>query len=119
MLVRMARAKTPRPVRTKKAPKHRYEERWERSASGAALCALLHDDRGWLMHLPDPGAAGASSRDSDYDGPRDAMLDFRLSNGQVDSYPVAWTLPRETIERALAYFRRTGERPPFITWHED
>jgi hypothetical protein len=47
------------------------------------------------------------------------MLTFRLSNGQVDAYPASWTLPRETIERALESFRDTGVRPTFITWNED
>jgi hypothetical protein len=47
------------------------------------------------------------------------MLSFRLANGQVDVYPASWTLPRETIEKALAHFVETGERPAFVRWHDD
>lgn len=85
----------------------------------AQRSACWSGDRGWLMHLPEPGAAGASSRDPSYRGPPDATLSFRLSNGQVDAYPESWTLPRELVERALAHFRATGERPPFVHWHDD
>lgn len=97
----------------------RFDELWVEHPTGGALCALLRDDRGWLMHLPAPGSPGASSRDPFYRGPAGEMLTFRLSNGQLDTYPASWTLPREVIERALESFRDTGVRPTFITWHED
>lgn len=95
------------------------DETWVRAASGASLCALVSGERGLLMHLPEPGASGATSRDPKYAGPKSATLSFRLANGQHDVYPTSWTLPRATIEKALAHFRKTGERPPFVRWHED
>ncbi len=96
-----------------------YREIWEAKPSGRRLCALIHGDRGWLMYLREPGDSGYSSRDPDYRGDPDATMDFVLSNGQRDVYPVAWTLPLEVVERALAYFRKTGKRAPFVTWHAD
>jgi hypothetical protein len=30
-----------------------------------------------------------------------------------------WALPVETVERALAHFRRTGERAPFVKWEAE
>jgi hypothetical protein len=96
-----------------------YREIWEHKEDGRALCALIHGARGWLMHLKEPGDTGYSSRDLEYTGDPDAMMDFVLSNGQRDEYPVAWTLPLEVVERALAYFRETGERAPFVSWHPD
>jgi hypothetical protein len=95
------------------------DETWVRSKTGASLCALMSGERGLLMHLPEPGASGATSRDPKYAGPKSAMLSFRLANGQVDVYPASWTLPRETIEKALAHFVETGERPAFVRWHDD
>jgi Immunity protein Imm1 len=88
--------------------------------SGAALSALVNGDRGWLMCLSgDDEDMGLSSRDPTYAGPPDATMEFLLSIGQMDTYPVAWTLPTETVLRALEYYFEHGERPPWITWHDD
>jgi len=71
------------------------------------------------MYLLEPGDCGYSSRDPDYDGNPGATMDFFLSNGQRDAYPLAWTVPLLVVERALDHFRRTGKRAPFVTWHAD
>jgi hypothetical protein len=105
--------------KAKKRDAAQYREVWEHKEDGRSLCALIHGDRGWLMYLREPGDPGYCSRDPDYDGAPDAMMDFVLSNGQRDEYPVAWTLPLDVVERALAHFRRTGSRAPFVTWHAD
>jgi hypothetical protein len=98
-------------------PEHR--EVWHRKDDGRALCALIHSERGWLMYLPGLEDTGYSSRDPDYSGDPGAKMEFVLSNGQRDEYPVAWTLPLERIERAFRYFDETGDRAPFIEWHAD
>ena len=96
-----------------------YREIWERRPDGRALCALIHGDQGWLMYLREPGDSGFSSRNLDYAGPEDATIDYVLSNGQRDEYPASWALPLRVVERALAHFRKTGERAPFVEWHPD
>jgi hypothetical protein len=100
-----------------------FAELWlwaDEGASGAALSALVNGDRGWLMALlGDDEETSFSSRDPTYDGPPDAELEFRLSIGQVDTCPVAWTLPTETVLRALEHYFERGERPSWITWHDD
>ncbi|MBO9872832.1 MULTISPECIES: hypothetical protein [Xanthomonas] len=94
-------------------------EIWESAPNGASLCALINGDIGWLMFLPSPEDPGFTSRNPSYSGLLDAMIEYKLSNGQVDSYPASWALPLATIERALACFRDTGKPPTFICWHND
>ena|SRR5215469_17321968 len=89
------------------------------SPDGGLLFALINGDVGWLMYLREPGDAGFSSRNPDCKCPADEKIKFRLSNGQVDEYPRAWTYPSDTIERALEHFRNTGMPPEFIQWHND
>ncbi|HXE55086.1 MAG TPA: Imm1 family immunity protein [Tepidisphaeraceae bacterium] len=89
------------------------------SPNGGLLFALINGDVGWLMYLRESGDAGFSSRNPDYNGPPDEKIRFRLSNGQVDEYPGAWTYPTEVIQRALEHFRQTGAPAEFIEWHND
>ncbi|MBU2853023.1 hypothetical protein HF928_03035 [Acidithiobacillus ferriphilus] len=96
-----------------------FEERWTHRPEGQALCALINGDRGWLMFLRSEGDAGMSSRDPAYVGAPDAEMEFQLTNGQVDRYPVAWTLPIQDIERAIEFFKAYGEPAPFVSWHDD
>lgn len=94
-------------------------EVWEHSTNGASLCALINGSVGWLMFLRDDGDAGFSSRNPDYAGDPTATISYRMVNGQEDSYPASWALPIATVESALQHFRATGERPPFVVWHDD
>lgn len=80
----------------------------------------VNGDRAWLMYLRYPEDAGSSSRNLAYDGPPQAQLPFRLSNGQGDEFPVAWTLPLgEAIAACEHFVTSGGERSPAITWHDD
>src|SRR4051812_13636358 len=92
----------------------RFNEHWVHAPDGQALCALINGDRGWLMYLRREGDAGFSSRNPDYAGPPDAEIEYRLSNGQHDTYPAAWALPVEVVCRALDYFKRHHRPPPFV-----
>jgi hypothetical protein len=96
-----------------------FEEIWLESPDGELLCALINGDVGWLMYLDEEGEPGFSSRNPNYDGPPDAEIEYELDNGQHDFYPASWALPVAEVRRALAYFEREHERPPFIVWHED
>ncbi|MBN9417018.1 MAG: hypothetical protein J0I12_16345 [Candidatus Eremiobacteraeota bacterium] len=87
-----------------------------RSFGKARLSALRNEQCGWLMWLAEEGDAGFSSRG---DCSAEGETEFLLSNGQRDVYPTAWVLPLETVQRAIAHFEQSGERAPFVDWHDD
>jgi hypothetical protein len=104
---------------------------------GLSLIALLNGNIGWLMYLRhSDGDAGYSSRNPSFTSVGDApdtrifegrfdgevvpLIEYQLSNGQVDEYPASWALPEPEIVHALEYFvEYSGGRPPFIHWHDD
>ena len=91
---------------------------WFEREDGKILTALVNGDRGWLMYRVDEDDAGYSSRDPTYAGPEEAVLPYTLDNGQLDEYPVSLTLPIEEVMRATEYFLETGEKAPWVTWHD-
>ena len=91
----------------------------EQASDGSSLCALINGQVGWLMFLRAPGDAGFSSRNPNYVGPPEAIIEYVLGNGQVDEYPASWAYSTATVERALAFFRARSKPPSFITWHND
>jgi hypothetical protein len=98
---------------------NQFAEIWEQGAEGCALGAFINGDVGWLMFLRFDGDAGFSSRNPSYTGPAEEEIAYRLQNGQIDRYPASWALPLAEVTRALEYFQKTEERPPFIMWHDD
>jgi hypothetical protein len=104
---------------------------------GPTLFALLNRNVGWLMYLRhDLGDTGFSSRNPAFDasaaapdsptfvsrfgGVLVAVIEYRLSNGQVDQYPASWALPEKEVMRALEYFvEHQGGRAPFVVWNDD
>jgi hypothetical protein len=99
--------------------RNKYDEIWVETDDGQVMCALINDQLGWLMYLREPGDAGFSSRNPNYTGPESATLDYYLSNGQRDLYPLAWALPIDEVQRAIDFFKRERKPPPFVTWHND
>jgi hypothetical protein len=71
------------------------------------------------MYLRHVGDAGFSSRNPDYGGPAGEMLEYWLSNGQIDEYPAAWTYPSADLKHALVEFWETGELPRRVRWFDD
>jgi hypothetical protein len=69
------------------------DEVWLEAPDGQSLCALINGDVGWLMYVREPRDAGFRSRNPSYQGDLQAQIEYRLSNGQLDSYPSAWALP--------------------------
>jgi hypothetical protein len=96
-----------------------FRETWIDVENGPALCALFNGSNGWLMYLREREDAGLSSRNPDYRGEIDAMLEYRLSNGQLDSYPESWALPESRVIQALEYFVVHRQPAPFIQWHDN
>lgn len=105
--------------------KEQYKEIWiypeETEEDERAMMALINEDWGWLMYLREEGDIGFSSRNPDYAGTDDdgKMMDFMLSNGQLDHYPLSYVLPVERVMKALDYFEKHHELPEFIMWHDD
>lgn len=102
-----------------------YKEIWiysnETENDERAMMALIHGDWGWLMYLREEGDSGFSSRNPDYAGSDDdgETMEFKLSNGQLDRYPLSYVISAEQVMKALDYFEKHHELPEFITWHDD
>ena len=84
-----------------------------------AVTMLTHDARALLFYFRYSGDPGFTSRDPAYAGPKDAMLDFRLSNGQIDEYPAYWTVPIEDALCALEYAFVHRARAPWVSWNDE
>ena len=102
-----------------------YREIWvcpqETPEDERAMMALINGDWGWLMYLREDGDSGFSSRNPDYTGTEGDgnKMEFLLSNGQMDFYPLSYLLPTEQVLRALDYFETYHRLPEFIIWHDD
>jgi len=96
-----------------------HREVWIDVKDGPALCALFNGDAGWLMYMRESGDAGFSSRNLNYEGKVDAVLEYRLGNGQHEFYPASWALPEALVIKALEHFVECRQRAPFIQWNDD
>jgi hypothetical protein len=97
-----------------------FREIWISIDRGPSLSALMNRNRGWLMYLRRDGDAGFSSRNPAFDDASSTVIEYRLTNGQVDEYPASWALPEQEIIRALEYFvDHGGGRTPSVHWHDD
>ncbi len=98
-----------------------FSELWlDVGDEGPSLAMLVNGTQAWLMYLCDHhGDPGFHSLNPSYHGPADLLMQFQLNNGQMDEYPVAWTLALEDACDACIYFATTqGERSPTITWED-
>ena len=96
-----------------------HRDIWLYAPNGAALCALMNGNRGWLMFLRESGDPGFSSRNPNYVGSRDETIEYVLSNGEANTHPAEWALTEFEIARALRHFVEHKTLPPFIHWHDD
>lgn len=86
---------------------------------GPSLTMLINGTSAWLMYLQTQDDVGFHSLNPSYHGPAELRMEFQLSNGQMDAYPVAWTLALEDAFEACEYFVTTqGGRSPAITWED-
>ena len=93
----------------------RYKEIWLAKGLEPSLCALLNGNRGWLTYMR-TAENGLRSMDSNFPGDHGSVLQYRLSNGQIDEYPASWALEESVILSALEYFLDRAEPAPFVTW---
>lgn len=97
--------------------KDNYKEIFIELEDGQVMTALINGKIGWLMYLRYEGDAGFSSRSSDKQ--ETGVETFMFSNGEVDNFPLSWTIPIEKIYKAIEYSEVNKEKPPFILWNED
>ena len=97
-----------------------FSEMWLTTGDdGPSLTMLVNGSSAWLIYLQDQDDAGFHSLNPSYHGPAEQRMKFQLSNGQMDEYPVAWTLALEEALDACEYFVTTqGGRSPALTWED-
>jgi len=71
------------------------------------------------MYLRYEGDAGFSSRNPQYKGPENAVLEYWLSNGQRDEYPASRVYSTDKVFEALEWFANTRKTPLSIAWVND
>ena len=87
---------------------------WLFNDSQESLCLMKSKEHIFLMYLRYPEDAGFVSMNSEKST---KVVEFCLSNGQVDEYPLSWCISSESAYKALAYFYvNSGEKSPHITW---
>jgi Immunity protein Imm1 len=86
---------------------------------GSSLSAFFVGERAWLMYLRYYGDSGFSSRNPEYAGDPESVLEFTLDNGQVDEFPASWFYPRHHVENTLRQFCTHQKQPLDISWYED
>jgi hypothetical protein len=70
------------------------------------------------MYLRFEGDSGFSTRNPEYRGSLEALIEYRLANGQRDEYPAAWDISTAEAVRALEYFLIEGKMAPWLEWHQ-
>jgi hypothetical protein len=108
-----------------------FRKSWNRSTDGLlpkygcslrrrrpTICALVNADAAWLMYLRFDGDAGISTRNPDYSGAPNAVIEYRLTNGQRDEYPAGWDITTAGALRALTPFFEKKEMAPWLVWHQ-
>jgi hypothetical protein len=89
-------------------------ELWASTPTGAAMSMLRNGSSAWLMYLREPGDTGFRSSG---DKNRQGVATYRLSNGQVDEYPLSWCIDVEQCYKAIAYFCvNGGAKPAWVGW---
>lgn len=86
---------------------------------GMILTGAVYGEGAFLLYQQDENDAGWSSRNPTYAGPAGAVLPLLLENGQRDDIPACWVIPLHEAIRAAEYFFSSGERAPWVCWHDD
>lgn len=103
-----------------KIHERQFCEVWLYADSGwPAVCMLVNGSSAWIMFLREEGDAGFSTRNPKYDGPKDTLIEYFLSNGQRDEYPAEWDITAPEAIRALEHFFEAQEMAPWLQWHAE
>jgi hypothetical protein len=81
---------------------------------GPSMTMLRNREYAWLMYLDVPGDSGfVSNGDQQLVG----SCSYKLSNGQLDEYPLKWCIDIALCWKAIEYFFvNDGAKPPFVHW---
>lgn len=100
-------------------PNDGHSELWLTLPDGSFISALINRDRALVIFGRHDGDPGLSSRSRDTSPDQAQELEFSLSNGQRDEYPLSWTIPIRDALAAFDYAFVHQEAAPWITWHDD
>ena len=101
----------------KEARRSGRAEIWARREEGA-LCGLFRDGQALLTLDDAEGSPAWTSRAKSAAG-GEARISFARVDGEPEEVPASWAVPAEDAARALEHFFLTGQRPSFITWHDE
>ena len=91
-------------------------ELWLSSSFGQSISMLRNGSNAWLMYLRHDGDSGFTSHGN---ASRTGTEAYKLSNGQVDEYPLSFCIDVEQCYQALAYFFvNDGSKPEWVSWQE-
>src|SRR5262249_52772419 len=89
-------------------------ELWVATEDGPSIVMLRNQDNAWLMYLRFTGDSGFVTKG---DQNRQGVSTYKLSNGQIDEYPLSWCIDLEQCYKAIAYFIvNDGARYDFVDW---
>jgi hypothetical protein len=89
-------------------------ELWASVPTGPTMTMLRNGSSAWLMYMREAGDAGFRSSGNES---RQGVAAYRLSNGQVDEYPLSWCIDVEQCYKAIAYFCvNEGAKPAWVDW---
>ena len=100
-------------------PNRGFLELWLTLPADICISALINDDRALVIFGRYDGDAGLSSRSRDFADDDGQQLEFYLSNGQRDQYPLAWTIPTTDALAAFDHAFLYHKAAPWILWHDD
>jgi hypothetical protein len=89
---------------------HRYIEISIDHNSFPSILTLINDEYGWMLFFRYDGDAGFHTINKNYDGNDFDVLEYYLSNGQLDEYPAKYTLKEFILTRKV---------PEYIDWIND
>jgi len=107
-------------VRLSQIRRIQFSEVWlQHTAGWPASAALINGEAAWLMYVRHEGDAGFSTRNPLYTGPKKAVIEYYLSNGQRDEYPASWNITTAEAIRGLEFFFEEEGMAPWLHWYDD
>jgi hypothetical protein len=107
-------------VRLAQIRRIQFSEVWlQHTAGWPAIAALINGEAAWLMYVRHEGDAGFSTRNPLYTGPKKAVIEYYLSNGQRDEYPASWNITTAEAIRGLEFFFEAEGMAPWLHWYDD
>ena len=82
-----------------------------------SLTVMTNPYGAFMMFLRENGDSGFTSRNQTKE--EGEFVDFKLSNGQVDQYPLNWVIKHEEAKQAIISYYRTGNMLETINWFEE